>query len=65
MRKPPAPRPSILGTPLGYDGRGGGMLPSFRTAYPLATREALAQLAESRPTPEVYASERARILAAA
>jgi hypothetical protein len=40
------------------------MLPSFRTTYTLATREALAGLAESNPTPERYASERARILAA-
>ena len=43
--------------------RSGGCMPTIRTTYPLATREALATLAESNPTPAVYASERARILA--
>jgi hypothetical protein len=62
MSKPPAPRPSILGTPLGYDGRGGGMLPSLRTTYPPSVRRALHALAESNPTPERYRTERERIL---
>ena len=43
--------------------RGGGMLPSYRTTYTPAQRAALARLAESNPTPEAYARERARILA--
>jgi hypothetical protein len=41
----------------------GGMLPSIRTAYTLAQREALNALAESRPTLERYLQERQRILA--
>ncbi len=43
-------------------GRSGGILPSLRTAYSLEQRRALWSLAMSNPTPERYASEKARIL---
>ena len=42
--------------------RGGGILPSYRPTYPARIARALHALAESRPTPETYARERARIL---
>lgn len=43
-------------------GRGGGMLPCLRPRYTVAEARALFELAESNPTPERYAKERARIL---
>jgi hypothetical protein len=58
----------VLGTraPNGYSqdvpGRGGGMLPTYRTTYSYHQRLALWRLAESNPSPEVYQREKARIL---
>lgn len=40
----------------------GKFLPTYRTTYSLAVREALHALAESNPTPDQYHRERARIL---
>ena len=56
------PAKNLLGA--WWYGRGGGILPGTRTTYPRPIAEALHALAESRPTPEGYARERARILAA-
>jgi hypothetical protein len=42
----------------------GGAMLLMRTHYPARIARQLAELAESRPTPETYARERARILEA-
>jgi hypothetical protein len=59
------PKQSLLGgTATDGSDRGyvGKFLPTYRTTYPRAIREALHALAESNPTPETYHRERARIL---
>ena len=57
---------SLLGaanTTTGRRGRNqGGILPSYRTAYPAHIARALHALAQSNPTPTEYRTERARIL---
>lgn len=58
---------SMLGPPNTRNNPGagfGGILPSIRPHYHPRVARALHALAESRPTPEAYARERARILEA-
>jgi len=59
MKRPNLFGPADDAQPPGHTG---GLLPSLRTHYPLAVREALAALAEQRPPWPLYLRERERIL---